>query len=204
MKVLEWQRFFQEQRDQHGKVLFTPTELANSDGCSGASLRVALQRLVARGVVRRYTDGRYGLPGAVSVEELVPSIDPAAYVTGMYALYRHQLVTQATSEIRCFTNRRHNRSRERTTPLGRIVFVCITGRVYEYPGSSAIAGPEQALCDFVYDCRKRGIDPRDLVTFRNIDRLDPEVLSLNFSRYPKTVLLGVSRITERFLATSRG
>ncbi len=110
MKVFEWQQFLQDQRERYSKVLFTATELANADGGSAESVRVALQRLVTRGVIQRYTDGRYGLPGAVTIEDLVPSLDRAAYVTGMYALYRHHLVTQRPSEIRCFTNRRHNRS----------------------------------------------------------------------------------------------
>ncbi len=155
MKALEWQKFLQDQREHHSKVLFTTTELANSDGCSVDTIRVALQRLIARGVIQHYTDGRYGLSGAVTIEDLVPSLDRAAYVTGMYALYRHHLVTQTPSEIRCFTNRRHNRSRERTTPLGRIIFVCVTSAIYVFPGESVIADPEQAFCDFVYECRRQ-------------------------------------------------
>ncbi|MFW6152436.1 MAG: hypothetical protein ACOC6C_05620 [Verrucomicrobiota bacterium] len=194
MKALKWQRFFQEQRDRHGKALFTPTELANADGCSADSIRVALQRLVAQGIIQRYTDGRYGLPDAVRVEDLVPSLDSVAYITGMYALYRRRLVTQRPSEALCFTRRRHNRSRVRATPLGRIVFVCVSGRVYEHPGSPAIAGPEQSFCDFVYMCRRQHLPPDALATFRNLDSLDSERLNAHLSRYPATVRVVATRL----------
>jgi len=50
------------------------------------------ERLVARGVMERYTDGRYELPGPTAIEDLVPSLDAASYITGMYALYRHQII----------------------------------------------------------------------------------------------------------------
>jgi hypothetical protein len=194
MKAFEWQQFLQDQRERHSKVLFTATELANADGGSTGSIRVALQRLVARGVIQRYADGRYGLPGAVRIEDLVPSLDRAAYVTGMYALYRHHIVTQRPSEIRCFTNRRHNRSRVRTTPLGRIVFVCLTSAIYAPPGDSVIAAPEQALCDFVYECRRQRLPPDALVTFRNLDGLDRNRLTAVGSRYPKTIASEVARL----------
>ncbi len=194
MKALEWQKFLQNQRESHAKVLFTPTELANADGCSTDAIRVGLQRLVSRGVIQRYADGRYGLPGAVMIEDLVPSLDRAAYVTGMYALYRYQLVTQRPSEIRCFTSRRHNRSRERKTSLGRIVFVCVTRAIYAPPAESAVAPPEQAFCDFVYECRRQNVPPEALVTFRNLDRLDPAELAMVATRYPKTVAEAVVRL----------
>ncbi len=194
MKALEWQKLLQDQRERHSKVLFTLTELANADGCSADLIRVSMQRLVARGVIQRYTDGRYGLPGAVKIEDLVPSLDRAAYVTGMYALYRRHLVTQRPAEIRCFTNRRHNRSRERTTPFGRIVFVCVTSAIYEPPGESVISHPEQALFDFVYECRRQSLSPDALITFRNLNGLDNDQLTAVGRRYPKTVASEVARI----------
>ena len=197
MKAFEWQQFLQDQRERHAKVLFTATELANADGGSTDSIRVSLQRLIARGVIQRYTDGRYGLPGAVTIEDLVPSLDRAAYVTGMYALYGHRVVAQRPSEIRCFTNRRHNRSRERTTPLGRIVFVCVTSEIYAPPNASIMAPPEQALCDFVYECRRQRLPPDTLVTFRNLECLDRDQLTAVVSRYPKTIATDVARIIRK-------
>lgn len=194
MRAIDWQQFLQEQRDRYGKVVFTPTELANAASQDWPALKGALRRLVARGVIARYAEGRYGLPGAVSVEALARSLDPAAYVSGMYALYRHQLITQVPTQIDCFTNRRHNRSRVRTSSLGRIVFVCVTGPVYACPKEDIIAPPEQALCDYVYLCRKQGIDSSGIVTFRNLDRLDSDTLQAHLSRYPKTVNREVGQI----------
>ena len=123
MKAIDWQKTLQEQRDKYGKVVFTVTELSNISALNAQSLKVSLSRLVERGIIQHYTKGRYGMAGEVGIEDLVPSIDPAAYVTGMYALYQHQLITQMPTEVSCFTNHRHNRSRVRVTPLGRIVFV---------------------------------------------------------------------------------
>ena len=197
MRAIDWQQFLQEQRDRHGKVVFTMTELANVSSLDPRSLKVALSRLVDRGVIQNYAKGRYGLASAVRIEDLVPSLDPAAYITGMYALYRHQLITQVPAEVTCFTNRRHNRSRVRVVSLGRIVFVCFTGSVYSYPPESVIAPPEQALSDFVYLCRRRGIASSNIVTFRNLDRLNLDRLQSHLKRYPATV----KRETERLLAS---
>lgn len=198
MKAIDWQKTLQEQRDKYGKVVFTVTELSNVSSLDTNSLKVALSRLVERGIIQNYTKGRYGLAGAVRIEDLVPSIDPASYVTGMYALYQHQLITQAPTEISCFTNHRHNRSRVRVTPLGRIVFVCITGSAYSYPRENVIVSPEQAVSDFVYLCRKRGVSPSDIVTFRNLHRLDLDLLQARLKKYPATV----KRETERLLQWS--
>ena len=194
MKAIEWQQFLQRQREEHNKVLFTVTELANAAAYSSNSLRVTLQRLISMGVLERYAAGRYGLPGVATVENIVSSLDNSAYITGMYALYRHQLITQTPTEILCFTNRRHNKSRIRVTSCGRVVFVCIAGKVYSPPQNDIIAGPEQALSDFVYSCRKRGVVAADIVTFRNLDRLDAQQLQVCLLRYPKSVVKEVANI----------
>jgi hypothetical protein len=194
MRAIDWHKFLQGQRDEHRKVVFTTSELANAAGSDPRSLSVTLQRLVSRGVIRRYAAGRYGLPGAVGPEDLVPLLDVSAYITGMYALYRHRMVTQVPTEITCFTSRRHNKSRVRQTPVGRIVFVCVTAPVYAPPQGTDIASAEQALCDFIHLCRKRGISATDLVTFRNQDRLDRQVLSDHLDRYPQTVEQEVNRL----------
>ncbi len=187
MKAIDWQKILQEQRDRYGKVVFTVTELSNISSLDIKSLKVALSRLVNRGIIQRYTKGRYGIERAVMIEELVSSIDPAAYVTGMYALYRHRLITQVPTEISCFTNHRHNRSRVRVTALGRIVFICVTGSMYSYPQENVVVSPEQAISDFVYLCRKRGVCPSDIVTFRNLRRLDSNLLHKYLKKYPATV-----------------
>ncbi len=187
MKTIDWQKILQEQRDRYGKVVFTVTELSNISSQDTKSLKVSLSRLVKRGIIQRYTKGRYGLTESVRIEYLVSSIDPAAYVTGMYALYRHQLITQVPTEISCFTNHRHNRSRVRVTVLGRIVFVCVAGSIYSYPQENAIVSPEQAMADFVYLCRKRGVCPSNIVTFRNLNRLDLKMLQKYLKKYPTTV-----------------
>ena len=194
MKALEWQFFLQNQRERHGKVLFTPTELANAAVCSDAVIRVTVRRLLGRGVLQRYANGVYGMPGIVTVEDLVPALDRGAYVTGLYALHRHGIVTQRPTTVTCFTNRRHNRSRVRVTPLGRIVFTCVAEAIYSMPSACDMAFPEQALCDFVYECRRDGLQPESLVTFRKTDCLDRERLASVLSRYPATVSSMVERI----------
>ena len=196
MKAIEWIKFLQDQREQHGKVVFTATELANAGACKGDSIKVVLQRLVAQGILERYSDGRYGQPGVATIEDLVPALDSTAYITGMYAIYRHQLITQVPVEIRCFSSRRHNRSRIRNTTLGKVVFVCIKGSVYSHPGSSLITEPEQALCDFVYDCRRRRLKVQDLVSFRNLDRLNTDRLKIELQRYPATVGREISDLVD--------
>ncbi len=194
MRAIDWHQFLQRQRDEHQKVVFTTTELANVAGSDSRSLGVTLQRLVKRGVIERYAAGRYGLPGAAGPEDLVPLLDTSAYITGMYALYRHTMVTQIPTEITCFTLRRHNRSRIRRTPVGRLVFVCVAPPLYAPPQEATLVSAEQALCDFVYLCRRRGIAASDVATFRNQERLDRQALGTHLARYPQTVGHEVGRM----------
>ena len=185
MKAVEWGRFLTEQRARYGKGVFSVTELANVADASPTVINVQLGRLVRQGVIRRWAPGRYGLPEGVTAEELACAIDGDAYVTGGYALARHGLITQQPREIECFTSRRHNRSRRRSTPLGTLVFICVSPRIHARPADGSLAPPEQALCDLVSMCRRAGLDPRSVYTFRGLDRLT--IPSDVRSRYPKSV-----------------
>jgi hypothetical protein len=194
MKTLEWLGFLREQRAKHGKLVFTVSELANAAQTSPRVLNVELSRLLKRGLIRRYAQGRYGAVGGVAPEDLLPLIDSSAYLTGFYALHRHNIVTQVPSELTCFTRRRHNRSRERLSPLGRFVFVCVSPGIYARPNQGLMAAPEQAFCDFFYLTRRQSLDAQALVTFRNLGRLNGPRLDRILARYPKTVAEAVRRL----------
>lgn len=187
MKAREWQRFMEEQRREHSKVLFSVTELANVGGVSRNAINVEMSRLRQQGVIVKYAHGCYGLPGVVTPEALLPAIDAHAYMTGSYALHVHNLVTQAPSRITCFTDRYSPRARERNTPVGRFALVCVRSRVYAPPPGSVLASPAQALCDVVYLMRREGAAPEGVLTFRNLTTLvTPEFESV-LARYPVTV-----------------
>ncbi len=190
----QWRTCLQDQHRLHGKTIFTVTELTNMSGRSPHVLGVQLQRLCAQHVIERYAQGRYGLPDAVTPELLVEHLDPGAYITGAYALHRHNLITQVPVEITCFTNRRHNRSRIRTTPLGRLAFICVRPPVYSPPGQAPLASPEQALCDLVFLMRHKGLDARSQFTFRGLDRLDAQALARIVMRYPATVRVALREL----------
>jgi hypothetical protein len=194
MKSRDWQRFLEDQRRRYGKRFFTLTELANVADASRAVIKVEVGRMAQQGVIVRYSRGNYGLPDTVRPEELLPELDPSAYITGAYALNRHSLVTQVPTEITCFTNRRHNLSRVRQTPSGRFVFVCVSARIYSPPAADLIATPTQALCDFVYLACRHGLDPQTLATFRRMDRIAEDELARLLPRYPNTVARAVRRI----------
>jgi hypothetical protein len=185
----------EEQRDKHGKVLFTVTELANVSGTSRAALNVELTRLRKQEIITKYTHGLYGLPGAVSPQVLIPAIDSHAYITGHYALYGYSLVPQVPVTITCFTDRRSPRARERVTPVGRLVFVCVRSGVYFPVSQGAIAPPAQALCDYVYLSRRQGTAPEALVTFRNLARIRDVDFSQTLERYPISVQNHVERLS---------
>ena len=187
MKALEWIRFLEAQKTQHGKVLFRIAELANVAKRSHHALNVELARLVKKRILACYATGVYGLPGVATPEGLVATLDAGAYVTGMFALSRHSLITQVPTRIACFTNRRHNRSRQRDSPFGRLVFVCVSRRIYTKPANGALAPPEQAFCDFVYTSKRQGLDPAGLVTFRSLSRLKPKRLARLAKHYPISV-----------------
>ena len=187
MKALEWIKFLETQKTLHGKVLFRVAELSNVSGRAPHALNVEVARLVTKGILARYAAGVYGLPGAVTPEQLVATIDADAYITGMFAMYRHNLVTQAPTVITCFTNRRHNRSRLRSTPLGRLEFVCVNDHVYARPSNGRIAPPEQALCDLAHMAKRRGLNQANLVTFRGLHRLNRKKLAGIARRYSASV-----------------
>ena len=187
MKARAWQRFMEEQRREHGKVLFSVTELANVAGVSRNALNVELSRLRQQGMIVKYAHGRYGLPGVVTPEMLLPAIDAHAYITGSYALHVHNLITQTPVRITCFTDRYSPRARERDTPVGRFLFVCVRSGVYAPPRASVLAPPTQALCDFVYLMRRAGVAPEGVATFRNLATLVTAEFGSVLSRYPGTV-----------------
>jgi hypothetical protein len=184
----------EEQRERYGKVLFTVTELANVACASPTALNVELARLRDQEIIVRYTYGLYGMPGAVSPQVLVPAIDSHAYITGHYALYDHQMVTQMPVTITCFTDRRSPRAQKRITPVGCLVFVCVQSNVYLPVPEGAIAPPAQSLCDYVYLSRRLGAEPEALVTFRNLARIQVIDLPPILARYPVTVQKHVERL----------
>ena len=197
MRANAWRQYLEEQRERYGKVLFTRTELANVAGASPAALNVELARLRRQGIVVRHAHGLYGMPGAVSPQSLVPAIDSHAYITGHYALYAHQMVTQAPVAITCFTDRRSPRARQRSTSVGRLVFVCIRSRVYLPVLEGAVAPPPQALCDYVYLSRRYAVEPEALVTFRNLQQIRAEALAPILPKYPASVQKHVERLLHR-------
>lgn len=196
MRANAWRKFLDEQHDQHGKVLFTVTELANVAGVSRAALNVELARLREQAILVKYAHGVYGLPGTVTAKILVPAIDSHAYITGHYALHMHNLVTQAPTTVTCFTDRRSPRARERSTPVGRLVFVCVRGGVYAPVRECPVAPPAQALCDYVYLSRRQGVRPEALVTFRQLQRIRTPDFPGILARYPITVQKHVERLLE--------
>ncbi len=185
MKTLAWQRFLDEQRERHGKTLFTVAELANAARTSLHALNMELARLIRRGLIARYAQGIYGLPRGVPVHAVVEAVDATAYATGFHALFEHNKVTQAPAEVACFTTRRHNLRSNRATPAGRLHFVCVPSLIYKKPPISV--SPEQALCDFYWLMLRDGLDPRSLVTFRNLHTLNSKRLSSHLKRYPDAV-----------------
>lgn len=187
MNALDWQRFFEAQKATHGKTIFSVTELANVAQTTPGALNVELRRLVQRKLIRRYAHGRFGLPGLSAPEDLLPFLDSAAYITGLHALHRHNRVTQVPVEITCFTNRRHNRSRQRDTPLGRFVFVCVGPKIYAPPSQGNLVSAEQALCDYLFLCCRSSLDPASLVTFLHPEQFQSRRLKALLARYPRTV-----------------
>lgn len=188
MKTRDWQKFFQTELRQHGKKLFTVTELANKAGVSPHAVNVELDRLVKKDVILRYARGEYGLPDVAQPEDLLPFLDTGAYLTGFYALYRHNLITQVPAVITCFTNRRHDRSRIRKTPLGAFVFSCVGKKIYNHPGNGLITSPERAFFDWIYISLRQGLRPETQATLRNLSTLRPEGMAGLRIRYPKSVV----------------
>ena len=193
MKTLAWQNFFAEQRERHGKVIFSVAELANAAQTTLHAVNTELGRLVARGLITRYAHGRYGLTKGVTAENILPALDRGAYLTGFYALFRHHLVTQIPTEVTCFTNRRHNRRTDRVTPAGKLRFICVPASLYAKPVGRVLAVAEQALCDFVWLNLRAGVEPQSQVTFQNLNTLSRSRLDRVLRRYPEEVRSVIGR-----------
>ena len=95
--------------------------------------------------------------------------------------------------VTCFTDRRSPRARERDTPVGRLVFVCVRSAVYAPVPEGSVAPPAQALCDYVYLSRREGVRPEALVTFRDLQRARSD-LPDHLARYPITVQKHIKRL----------
>lgn len=194
MKTLEWQNFFAEQKTLRGKVVFSVAELANAAQTTLHAVNTELGRLLKRGIIHRYAHGRYGAAQGVAPEDILSTVDPGAYVTGFYALFRRNLVTQVPTEVTCFTDRRHNRKADRSTPAGELRFIRVPAGVYARPAGEGIVPAEQALCDFAWLNLRDGIDPQSLVTFQNLNTLNRGRLNKTLRRYPEKVRSAVGRI----------
>jgi len=181
MKTVEWQNFFGEQQRTHGKTVFSVAELANAARTTSHVVNTELGRLMKRGLLTRYAHGQYGTCPQVNPEELVTAVDPGAYITGFYALFQAQMVTQVPVEITCFTNRRHNRKPDRPATAARLRFIQVPA--------------EQALCDFVWLNVREGLAPDSLVTFRNLERLNLRRLARIAQNYPDNVVRSVNALT---------
>ena len=201
MRTLDWQNFFADQRAQHGKLVFSVAELANAAQTSLHALNTELGRLVRRGIIHRYAHGRYGSTQGVEPQDILPTVDRGAYITGFYALFRRHLVTQVPTEVTCFTDRRHNRMSDRIAPAGKLKFIRVPPSVYAKPDDQAIAPAEQALCDFAWLSLRDGIDPLSLVTFQNLGTLSCRRLNKALRRYPEKVQTTVARIVGTTAST---
>lgn len=182
MKALAWTQYLARQQREHGKTMFTTAELANVAHASPAVANVMLGRLVKQGVLERVARGVYGLPGAATVEALLPRLDAGAYITGARVLFDAGLITQSPSVTLCFSPRRTFR-RERDTATGRLRFLVVQPPVYAPPESGVRAAPEQALFDLAWTT-PRPVELRSLYTFRNTAKLRRNVLRGLASRYP--------------------
>ena len=194
MKILKWQQYLEEQL-VHGKKLFTVAELANVADTSHHALNVELERLTKRGVLAKYARGIYGTPNKATPADMVRYLDAHAYITSTYALFHHGMITQVPKTFTCFTDRRHNRSRVRKTSLGRFVFVTVKKPIYAPPAGILIAPGEQALYDFVYLMRRQGINPRSVITFRNLNNLRQQLKDYAL-HYPASVKKNVADLLK--------
>ncbi len=194
MKTRKWQDLLSEQA-RLGKAIFTLTELANAAGVPRRIVNVEMARLVKYGVTVRHAKGLYGLSGHIVLpEQLLACMDPHGYITGAYVLMQHGFVTQVPTVITAFTTRRHYR-REIETPVGRIEFVCVKPPIYR-PEVRTLAGPELALCDFVYMNLRRGRNPESILTFRRLKHLKRAELWRAVKRYPSTVRQRVAALVR--------
>ena len=67
-------------------------------------------------------------------------------------------------------------------------------KVYAPPASGAMASPAQALCDYVYLMRRKGVDLESAVTLRNLATIDAGELDEAVARYPRTVQQHVRKL----------
>lgn len=195
MKTLDWLSFFAEQRSEHRKVVFSVAELANAGQTTLHAVNTELGRLMRRGLITRYAQGRYGPSEGVTAEDILPEVDPGAYLTGFYALFRHHLVTQVPTEVTCFTNRRHHRRADRVTTAGKLRFICVPAGIYTKPVGHLLASAEHSLCDFIWLSLREGLEPQSLVTFRNLGGLSLQRLHKVLQRYPEGVRDTVASLT---------
>jgi hypothetical protein len=80
--------------------------------------------------------------------------------------------------------------------VGLFVFVCVRSGIYLPPSPEPLAGPEQSLCDAVLLMRRAGVAPENLLTFRQLHRLDAKVLKDTALRHPATVRRALGGILE--------
>jgi hypothetical protein len=183
MTAVQWIRLLEKQYRDYNKSVYTVTELMAISGLKRNYLLNQLCSLVKRKVLIRYKYGLYGVIDC-SPEQLLPYMDSSAYCTGHYALFKHGYVTQIPSTVTCFTKRHYGQNRIKSAGGKRYEF--FKPRTFNQT-CQEIASPEQALCDYVYFCRNRGLSFSSLVTFRKLSNLNREKIKGILINYPKTV-----------------
>lgn len=192
MKTLEWMNFFLRQQREHNKRVFTISELSNVANASPAVTNVIVGRLVKRGVLERAARGLYGIPGAYTLDDLLPMIDSGAYVTGARVLFDQGLLLQAPTATLCFTDRRPF-SLRRQTAAGLLIFRIVRPPIYAPPREGVRASVEQALCDLVWTTPDV-TDLKMIYTFRNLDCLKSGALKRLAARYPSETREKINRL----------
>jgi hypothetical protein len=186
MTGVQWIKTLEHQSRDLNKPVFSITELTALSGLKRSSLSVQLSRLTKAGVFVRLGHGLYGVEEQPP-ELIIGYLDPSAYCTGHYALFKYGMITQSPTVITCFTNKHHGRSRIMSVGARTFEFVKPAPDIYRHPASRALAPPQQAFCDFVFVCRNRGVSPASIVTLRKLSNLNMQEIRRLLANYPATV-----------------
>jgi len=185
MKMVELTKILNGLSRDHGKKMFTLREMSILTGEGRPAVGMALLRAKREGLIARVVNIWVNMIDRPLLEELALEIRGLSYISFESALYRHGILSQSPrGALTLATIQRPGRI---STPLGEIVFIHISKRLFFGFDSSRLALPEKAYLDFLYMNIRKGRGEVSEIVYK--EELNGKILSAMSKKFPAYVRL---------------
>lgn len=175
-----------------GKTVFSSKNLQTLWGDNSSTTKIAVKRMLQKGLVVKLAKGYYALNKDYNVYELANLIVSPSYVSCNSALFYHGKVFQVSNIISSVARLNYQKKIRETIfkyyAMKESLFLNLEG--IDYKKNLAVAHPERAILDCLYF----GLLPNIKVNSSNVNLTFLQELS---QLYPKVVQDKISKLLEK-------